>query len=151
MKTAVRTVIAALAAALIVAAVLPYWRATAMILRAANTPGVLGRAAQSDARAVSDRVERIATPDGSIRVRIFRPAGQSHSSILLVTGVHPGGIDEPRLIDLARDLAGTGVNVVTPEIPDLMEYRLTARVTDTIERAAEWMADQRDLTGSNRI
>jgi dienelactone hydrolase len=151
MKTAQRTLIVAFAAAMIIFVLLPYWRAAAMILRAAGTGGALGRAARWDARAVSDRIESIATPDGQVRVRIFAPAGKAGSSVLLVSGVHPDGIDEPRLVDLARDLAATGVTVVTPEIPDLMQYRLTARVTDTIEHAAEWMADQRALSGSNRI
>jgi dienelactone hydrolase len=68
-----------------------------------------------------------------------------------VSGVHPDGIDEVRLVALARDLAATGLNVMTPEIPDLKQYRLTARVTDTIEHAAEWLADQHDLTGGRRI
>jgi dienelactone hydrolase len=71
--------------------------------------------------------------------------------VLLVTGVHPDGIDEARLLALATDLAGTGINVVTPEIPDLRQFRLTARVTDTIEHAAEWLADQPALSGGGRI
>jgi dienelactone hydrolase len=151
MKTVGRTVIVAVVAAVIAFVLLPYWRAAAMILRAADMKGALGRAARWDARVVSDRVESVSTPEGRIRARIFTPAGNPSTSVLLVSGVHPDGIDEPRLIDLARDLAGSGVNVVTPEIPDLMQYRLTARVTDTIEHAAEWMADQRELSGSSRI
>jgi len=84
-------------------------------------------------------------------VRIFTPVRQPAPAVLLVSGVHPDGIDEPRLLALAEDLAGTGVNVMTPEIPDLRQYRLTARVTDTIQHAAEWLADQRDLSGGQGI
>jgi dienelactone hydrolase len=71
--------------------------------------------------------------------------------VLLVTGVHPDGIDEVRLQSLARDLAATGVNVVTPEIPDLLHYRLTARVTDTIEHMALWLSSDARLSGGGRI
>lgn len=150
MSTALRGLLIAVFAAAVVAALLPYWHATAMILRAAGTPGWLGRAARWDARAVTESVERIPTPEGTIRIRIFRSAGATRA-VQLVSGVHPDGIEEPRLIDLARDLAGTGVNVATPEIPDLMQYRLTARVTDTIEHAALWLAGRPDLSGSGRV
>src|SRR5436309_3146133 len=129
MKKAARRLTVAIAAVGIVGGaasvvLLPYWHAATMILRAAGTTGALGRAAEWDARRVSDRTERIFTPDGGVRLRIFTPAGGARSAVLLVSGVHPDGIDEPRLVNLARDLAGTGVNVVTPEIPDLMHYRL---------------------------
>lgn len=151
MKAALRTFVAALVAGLIVAAFMPYWHATAMILRAAGMGGWLGQAARWDARGVTDRVDRISTPEGSVQVRVFQPSGHVTHAVLLVGGVHPNGIEEPRLVDLARDLAGTGVNVVTPEIPDLMQYRLTARVTDTIEWSAEWLAERQDLSGGNPV
>ena len=82
-----------------------------------------------------------------MRVRIFRPDGAPRRAALLVSGVHPDGIKEPRLVALARELAATGVIVVTPEIEDLINYRLTARVTDTIEDAAIWMVKRPDLFG----
>src|SRR3954468_14632711 len=140
-------VIAAIAAF----ALLPYWHAAAMLLRAAGGNTEIARAARWDARAVTARVQTIATREGAIRVRIFTPVRQPAPAVLLVSGVHPDGIDEPRLLALAEDLAGTGVNVMTPEIPDLRQYRLTARVTDTIEHTAEWLADQRDLSGGQGI
>ena len=151
MKAAVRTLIVAAIAAAVVVSLLPYWSATAMILRAAGTQGTLGSVARWDARAVAEELAHIPAPEGSIRVRIFRPSGQAARAVLLVSGVHPDGIDEPRLVDLAKDLAGTGVNVVTPEIPDLMHYQLTARVTDTIEHAASWLANRQDLAGGHPV
>src|SRR3954470_12105114 len=85
-------VIAAIAAF----ALLPYWHAAAMLLRAAGGNTTIARAARWDARNVTARVQTIATPEGAIRVRIFSPAGQPASAVLLVSGVHPDGIDEPR-------------------------------------------------------
>jgi dienelactone hydrolase len=151
MKAVARTLVVAFIAACVVIALVPYWRATAMILRASGTTGWLGQFARWEARGVAEQLEEISTPEGAVRVRIFRPVGGSSHAALLVSGVHPDGIEEPRLVDLARDLAGTGVNVVTPEVPDLMRYRLTARVTDTIEHSAEWLAGRQDLSGGHPI
>jgi dienelactone hydrolase len=151
MKAVFRSLAAAALAAAIVMALVPYWHAAAMIYRAAGRTGWLGYAARWDAQAVTDGTGEISTPAGPIRVRIFRPSSGATHAVLLVAGVNPDGIDEPRLLDLARDLAGTGVNVVTPEIPELTHYRLTAGATDTIEYAAEWLAERQDLAGGRRV
>ena len=47
--------------------------------------------------------------------------------MLLIPGIHSMGIDEPRLTALAKDLAGSGVMVMTMALPDLQHYRLTVR------------------------
>jgi dienelactone hydrolase len=148
MKAALRTVAVVAFAVIVVIAALPFLNAAALILRAAGTPGPLGRMARWEARTVFDSIERIPTRDGSVRARVFKPTRPVRRAVVLVSGVHPDGIDEPRLISLARDLAGTGVNVVTPEIRELMEYRLTAHVTNAIEDTALWTAARDDLAGS---
>jgi dienelactone hydrolase len=151
MKTALRRLaVVALAAALVIAA-LPFLDAAALILRAAGTTGPLGRMARWEAHTVSDAVERIPTRDGSLRARVFRPTRPVRRAVVLVSGVHPDGIGELRLVGLARDLAGTGVNVVAPEIRELMEFRLTANVTNAIEDTALWTAARDDLAGSAGI
>lgn len=151
MKPALRTLVVVSVAAFAVAAIVPYWAATALILRAAETPGLLGQVARWQSRSVSDSIEQIPIRDRSIRVRVFRPAGASRGAALVVSGVHPAGIEEPRLLALARDLAGTGITVVTPEIPDLLSFRLTARVTNAIEDAALWILKRQDLFGISPI
>jgi len=151
MKTATRMLLIGAVTALIAVVLLPYWHAAAMLLRAAASDSTLGRAARWDQHPVSSHLQEIQTAEGRIRVRIFTPATTSGAAVLLVTGVHPDGVDDGRLVSLATDLAGTGVNVVTPEIPDLQQFRLTARVTNTIEHAAEWLADQHELSGGRRI
>ena len=50
--------------------------------------------------------------------------------------MHAAGIDEPRLIDFARELAAMGHPVVTAELSDLARYQITPRTTDMIEDAA---------------
>ena len=154
MKGARRTVFAIAVAVLVISIASSYWSAATLIMRAAGTDGWAGTIARWDARAVSDSIERIPTRhtrDGEMRVRIFRPDGVPRHSALLVSGVHPDGIKEPRLVSLARELAATGVIVATPEIEDLINYRLTARATDTIEDAALWMVRRPDVFGTGPI
>jgi dienelactone hydrolase len=151
MKGGRRLAIAVVAIAFIALGVVPYWTASALIMRAAGYTGWLGAAARWNARSVAESVEHIPVRDGKIRARIFRPAGNPTRAALLVTGVHREGIDELRLITLARELAGAGVIVLTPEIDDLVNYRLTASVTDTIEDVGRWMADQPTLGGAGKI
>ena len=86
-----------------------------------------------------------------MRARVFRPRDPVSRAVLLVSGVHRDGIDERRLMRLAHELAATGRVVVTPEIDDLIHYRITARVTDTIEDAAKWMTMRHDVFGTGRI
>jgi dienelactone hydrolase len=154
MKGAGRTVLTIAVATLAVSALSPYWTAAALISRAAGTAGWPGVVARWSARSVSDTVEQIPIRDvryHRMRVRIFRSHGAPRRAALLVSGVHPDGITEPRLVALARELAATGVVVVTPEIEDLISYRLTARATDAIEDAAVWMVKRPDLFGPTPI
>ena len=50
--------------------------------------------------------------------------------MLLVSGLHPAGIDEPRLTHLARTLAESNVLVVTPDFAELSRFDITPRVTN---------------------
>jgi dienelactone hydrolase len=133
------------------AALLPYWTAATLIARAAGTSGWVGVVARWAALPVSPSIERIPLEHGAIRARVYRPERPVTRAALLVSGVHADGIDEPRLMSLAHELAATGVVVVTPEIDDLTHYRLTASVTDTIEDAAGWMIAHPERFGSQRI
>ena len=150
-KGASRTIIAIAIAVAIITMVAPYWSAGMLIARAAGTTGPLGTIAQWSGQSVSRSVEQIPIRTGATRARIFRPDGRHTRAALLVSGVHRDGIEEPRLMTLAHELAATGIVVVTPEIDDLIHYRLTARVTDTIEDAAAWMAAHPQSFGHQRL
>jgi dienelactone hydrolase len=147
MKGAWRRLGAVAAATLIVIAMGAYWSAAMLITRAAGTPAWVVPLAHWSARDVADSIVQVPVRSGTIRARLFRPDGGRTRSAMLVGGVHPDGIDEPRLVALARELAATGVVVLTPEIGDLMHYTMTSRVTDTIEDVARWMATRRDEFG----
>jgi dienelactone hydrolase len=141
--------IAAAAAVSLVAG--PYLRAAALIVRATGTEGWPGRLARWDASSVTEAAAEIPTRYGPAHAVLYRPAGRVSRSALLVSGVHPAGAEESRLRGLARDLAGAGFGVVTPEIADLMNYRITSRATDTIEDAARWLSGRADLAPDHRV
>ena len=71
--------------------------------------------------------------------------------MLLTPGVNALGIDEPRLVAFARHLAASRLLVVTPELPDLSQYLITARSTDMIEDAALWLSHRTDLSSGRTI
>jgi dienelactone hydrolase len=71
--------------------------------------------------------------------------------MVLVPGVHAAGVDEPRLVQFARDLASVRHTVLTAELIDLTQYRITPRSTDMIEDAALWLAGQPNLTPDGRV
>lgn len=73
------------------------------------------------------------TSQGTLRFRLYIPRTKARSGgIVLLHGVHHLGIDDPRLISFSRALAAAGVEVMTPELQDLADYRVTPRTVDTI-------------------
>jgi pimeloyl-ACP methyl ester carboxylesterase len=76
--------------------------------------------------------------DGVFRARSYAPvaARPGTPGLLLLHGVHPRGIDESRLVDFARTLASAGLVVLTPELPELLSYRLDPRTIDHIRQLA---------------
>jgi pimeloyl-ACP methyl ester carboxylesterase len=97
--------------------------------------------AARDGRANVETRELTLTIDGvALRAREYVPghagASEHWPGIVLVHGVHPRGIDEPRMIGFARALASAGVAVLTPEIPELAAYRIEASTTERIASLA---------------
>ena len=116
-----------------------YFEAAAFVIRAADMDGVARRAASLEAEPVSERDVAIPWRGGRLRGREYRTDRPTGRAILLAPGVHAGGVDEPRLISFAREIAATGHPVVSVELPDLREYRITSRSTDMIADAARWL------------
>ena len=93
----------------------------------------------------------VAWRGGQLPARSYQPARRSGRTFLLAPGVHASGVDEPRLVGFATDLASMGHVVVTIGPPDLAQYRVSPDTTDAIEDAASWLAAQRDLAPDGRI
>lgn len=122
-----------------------------LVVRAADLQGFVRRVADLDTVPVSERLVHVPVQQASIRARIYAPLQTPRQTVLLVSGLHPAGIDEPRLVSLARRLAEADVTVVTPEIPELSRFEITPILTDRIERSAVWLAEDSGLAPTGRI
>jgi dienelactone hydrolase len=122
-----------------------------LVVRAAGLQGVARRFADIDTVLIQERLVDLPEQAGSMRARVYAPVGTSHQTVLLVSGLHPAGIDEPRLTALARRLAEANVTVVTPDIPELSRFEVTPVATDRIEAAARWLATDSGLAPTGRI
>src|SRR4029453_13517905 len=88
---------------------------------------------------------------GQLRARLYIPRGASDRAMVLVPGVHAAGVDEPRLVQFARDLAPVRHTVLTAELTDFTQYRITPRTTDMIEDAALWLSNQREFARDGHV
>jgi dienelactone hydrolase len=101
-------------------------------------------------------IDRVTTTDvivtGGIepaRARLYEPRTPVYRCVVVGHGVHHLGIDEPRLIHFARALAGAGVEVLTPELRDLADYRITRVGADVLGAASRYLA--RRCPRQNRV
>jgi dienelactone hydrolase len=127
-----------------------YVDALSLAMRAADLRGVARHVADLTTVSIVERLLHLPTEPG-LRVRVYEPLESSRQTVLLVPGLHPGGIDESGLMAFARELAKTGVTVVTPEIPGLVQFRITPSLTDSIEQAAVWLATRSGLSPRGQI
>src|SRR5476649_1989767 len=95
----------------------PYVHGLSFVIRAAELSGTARRIADLDTTAVTTREITIPTRRGPMRARLYEPAGSHHRMALLTSGLHASGIDEPRLVQLAQQLAASHIAIVTPDIP----------------------------------
>ncbi len=131
---------------------MPYVDAVALIARVADLPGAPGTLAAWRAVPVAPTTDvHVPTRGGDIPGRVYRPTPGFTRAIVLIPGVHRDGIDEARLVGLARDLAATGYGVLTIAAPDLQRFRITPSVTDVIEDAVLWASQQPDLAPDGQV
>jgi dienelactone hydrolase len=85
----------------------------------------------------------VPTPEGSIRARLYTPVKHPNAPALIVLhGVHHLGMDEPRLISFATAMASCGLRVLTPELPNIKDYRVDSASIRVIGDATRWFADR---------
>jgi len=80
---------------------------------------------------------------GAVRARLYMPAWPKNApAIVVLHGVHYLGIDEPRLMNFAAAMASCGIEVLTPELPDIKDYHVDVNSIATIGESARWLAEQ---------
>lgn len=129
----------------------PYVHGLSFVIRAAEMEGRARRIADLDTVRVETRELSIPTRRGPLRARLYEPAGPHRRVALLTSGLHVSGIDEPRLVRLARQLAASHIAVVTPDIPELSRFEIAAAITDGIEDAAGWLVSQTPLAPDHTV
>ena len=94
----------------------------------------------------------IAGPNGPIRARLYflaeRPKGPG---VVVAHGVHHDGIDEKRLLAFSRALAGSGRVVVTPELAELADYRITASGVAVLRAAVAYTRGRTDHVEGDHV
>lgn len=95
----------------------------------------------------------IPTRHGDLAARIYSPSRDADHApaFIIFPGIHRGGVDEPRLAGFSRRFASGHVNVVSVPLPDLREFRVTARTADHIEDATLWAANDAAIGRGGRI
>jgi len=89
---------------------------------------------------------------GPIRARLYFRADQPRGEgIVVAHGVHYRGIDEARLVPFARGLAESGLSVLTPELADLADYRITSSGVGVIRDAVRYFAADHEHVQSDRV
>ena len=92
---------------------------------------------------VTTREITIRTGNGPLRMRLYTPTRHPNAPALIVLhGVHHLGMDEPRLISFASAISACGLRVLTPELPGIKDYHISADAIQSIGDAAVWMAVQ---------
>jgi dienelactone hydrolase len=127
-----------------------YVRGGLFVVQAAGLEGWPARVAGWAARPVAREDLTVPTRHGEVRARSYRPEGGVRRWLVMVPGVHAAGIDEPRLVGFAGDLAAHGLAVLAVQLPDLAGYEITVRTTDMIEDAAVWATQGGGPAGGQR-
>jgi dienelactone hydrolase len=126
-------------------------RAGQLLLALSSSPRAPGASGSTAATLIEEDLT-IAAEGAPIRARLYHRSDRPRGRGLVIShGVHYKGIDEPRLIPFARELARTGLVVVTPELDDLIDYKITTRGKDVISKTALWLSDRGDLVTDRRV
>jgi len=63
-------------------------------------------------------------------------------AMVVVHGLHQLGMDESRLVNFAKSLAETGIEVLTPQVDALADYCVQPQSIDLIGSSAQFLADR---------
>jgi dienelactone hydrolase len=126
-------------------------RAMALLAQAADLEGWPRLLVRWNAGTVVERAQTIETRHGPSVARLYLPEGPFRRTVVLVSGVHDRGIDEPRLQQLSRAMASVGLAVVTPEVAGFRRYEVSPLATDLIADVTLWAASRPELAPDGRV
>src|SRR5512138_2074938 len=122
-----------------------YWRA-GKLLSALSHAHAAGAPAEAAGDVLLEETLTVDGAGGSFRARIYRLRGQASGRGLIVGhGIHHEGMNEHRMVPFARELARAGLVVLTPEMTDLADYRITRQGVSVIRDAAVYLRGRHDV------
>jgi dienelactone hydrolase len=128
-----------------------YWRAGKM-LSALSSAAQAAAPGAGESDPLVEEALTVAGPGGPFRARIYRLRDQTGGRGLIVAhGIHHEGMNEHRMVPFARALARAGLVVMTPEMTDLADYRITRQGVSVIRDAAAYLGGRGDLVGDARV
>jgi dienelactone hydrolase len=129
------------------------WSPAARHLRAAAFLQRLGgTAAAEQAPRIGTRDVSVPGKHGPIRARLYYREGVGpEPGVVVAHGVHYKGIDERRLVPFVRALAESGHTVLTPELAELADYRITESGVDVIRDSVSYLTAQRDHVSGSKV
>lgn len=135
---------AALTLAAIVALASSNYVVSAGLLLRLMQPQTTNLLAQATRREVVETRYALQTPNGAVPARLYAPADDEKApAVVLVHGIQHFGIEEPRLARFARAIAESGVAVMTPQLPGIEDYEISAGSIQTIGDAVRAFSEQR--------
>jgi dienelactone hydrolase len=131
------------------------FRPAARYVRAAEFLSTLAGLGKTESRSpvrVTSEDLTIPSAAGPIRARLyFRSDHPRGPGVVVAHGVHYQGIDERRLVPFAQGLAREGLVVLTPELAELADYRITASGVGVVTTAVRYLASRRDHVEGPRV
>ena len=130
-----------------------WWKAGVMLTALSSAQAAAApRAAQPDPDRLIEEDVTVPGRDGPIRARIYRRADQPRGRGLIVAhGIHHEGMHERRMVPFARELARAGRVVLTPELTDLADHRITRNGVGAIRDAALYLGGRQDIVTEPRV
>ncbi|RYZ02847.1 MAG: hypothetical protein EOO73_30140 [Myxococcales bacterium] len=136
----------------LISACLLGWAPTSRHVRAAELLQRLSEKQAPAAAQVLTEEVTIAGDSGPVRARLYFRAGAGRApGIVVAHGVHYRGIDERRLVPFARALCESGLTVLTPELKDLADYRITESGVEVIRDSVRYLASRRDRVEGEKV
>jgi hypothetical protein len=78
-----------------------------------------------------------AVPEAGLTVDVYDPPRPATATLVLVPGLHPEGIHDPRFRSFASACAQAGFQVVAPDLVEFRTFHIEAQVVDRLARLVE--------------
>jgi len=118
-------------------------RAAAMLVRLTD-PKNSGNIADYRRHSVSVRSAEFSANGRAVPIRTYTPHGVATPPAMIVLhGVHHLGIEEPRLKAFATTIAESGIQVFTPLLQEIAEYRISSASVEVIGESIKYVKVQK--------